>query len=80
VAATGILGRALFDPAPGKFSPTRSFVFRIMVLFINSSFGAIPLVSQNLVPPIFPVAAPRIRLRVAPGESFYAEAAVFSGL
>lgn len=48
-------------------------------LFINSSFGAIPLVSRNLNPPIFPVAAPGLRLRAAPTKSFYAEAAVFSG-
>ena len=34
------------------------FVSDYGALFINSSFGAIPLVSQNLVPPIFPVAAP----------------------
>jgi porin len=48
-------------------------------LFINSSFGAIPLVSQNLTPPIFPVAAPGLRLRVSPTDSFYIQAAVFSG-
>lgn len=48
-------------------------------LFINSSFGAIPLVSQNLNPPIFPVAAPGIRLRSDPVDSFYLEAALFSG-
>ncbi len=55
------------------------FVSDYGALFVNSSFGAIPLVSQNLVPPIFPVAAPGLRLRVAPNESFYAEAAAFSG-
>jgi porin len=55
------------------------FVSDYGALFVNSSFGAIPLVSQNLVPPIFPVAAPGIRLRAASGESFYAQAAVFSG-
>lgn len=48
-------------------------------LFLNSSFGAIPSVSQNLNPPIFPTAAPGLRLRVAPNDSFYAEAAAFSG-
>jgi porin len=48
-------------------------------LFINSSFGAIPLISKNLNAPIFPVAAPGLRLRVTPHQSFYAEAAVFSG-
>ncbi len=48
-------------------------------LFLNSSFGAIPLVSQNLNPPIFPTAAPGIRLLARPTDSFYAEAAIFSG-
>ena len=48
-------------------------------LFINSSFGAIPLVSRNLTPPIFPVAAPGVRLRADPTDRFYAEVAVFSG-
>lgn len=48
-------------------------------LFLNSSFGAIPLVSQNLNAPIFPTAAPGIRLLARPSESFYAEAALFSG-
>lgn len=48
-------------------------------LLINSSFGAIPIVSKNLNPPIFPVAAPGLRVRAAPGPAFYAEAAVFSG-
>ncbi len=55
------------------------FVSDYGALFINSSFGAIPLVSQNLVPPIFPVAAPGLRLRAVPNEVFYAEAAAFSG-
>ena len=48
-------------------------------LFLNSSFGAIPLVSKNLNPPIFPVAAPGLRLRVNPSDRFYAEAAIFNG-
>ena len=48
-------------------------------LFINSSFGTIPLVSKNLNPPIFPVAAPGVRLRFVPRNSFYAQAAAFSG-
>lgn len=48
-------------------------------LFLNSSSGAIPLVSQNLNPPIFPTAAPGIRLLARPSDSFYAEAAIFSG-
>jgi porin len=48
-------------------------------LLVNSSFGALPLVSQNLEPPIFPLAAPGLRMGFAPNESFYTEAAFFSG-
>jgi porin len=48
-------------------------------LFLNSAFGAIPLVSQNLNPPIFPIAARGLRLRAEPGDTFYAEVACFSG-
>lgn len=48
-------------------------------LFLNSSFGAIPLVSQNLNPPIFPTAAPGVRFLTQPNDSFYAETALFSG-
>lgn len=55
------------------------FVSDYSALFINSSFGAIPLISQNLSPPIFPVAAPGIRLRADPVDFCYAELAVFSG-
>jgi porin len=73
--------------ADGRFSirfgqilaDTEFFSSEYGALFVNSSFGAIPLVSKNLNPPIFPVAAPGLRLRVAPNQSFYAEAAVFSG-
>jgi porin len=36
-------------------------------------------VSKNLNPPIFPVAAPGIRLRANPTKFFYAQAALFSG-
>jgi len=49
------------------------------LLFLNSSFGAIPLVSQNLNPPIFPIAAPGLRLRADSTDNFYAEVAFFSG-
>jgi len=48
-------------------------------IFLNSAFGAIPLVSQNVNPPIFPIAAPGLRLRAEPSENFYAEVACFSG-
>ncbi len=48
-------------------------------LFLNSSFGAIPSISQNFAAPIFPIAAPGVRLRVSPNDSFYTEVACFSG-
>ncbi len=75
------------DFAGGKFSirfgqilaDAEFFASEGGAIFLNSSFGAIPLVSKNLDPPIFPVAAPGVRLRISPGNSFYAEAAVFSG-
>ncbi len=58
---------------------TEFFVSAYGALFINSAFGAIPLVSQNLAAPVFPVAVPGLRLLVAPNDSFYAAAAAFSG-
>jgi porin len=48
-------------------------------LFLNSSFGAIPVVSQNLDAPVFPIAAPGARVRFMPDDSFYFQSAVFSG-
>lgn len=48
-------------------------------LFINSSFGAIPLISQNFNAPIFPIAPPGMQVRTNPNDSFYAEVALFSG-
>jgi porin len=48
-------------------------------LFLNSAFGAIPLASRNLNAPIYPIASPGIRLRLAPSKSFYVQTVVFSG-
>lgn len=49
-------------------------------LFINGSFGAFPLISANLPnPPIYPMAAPAIRLRLRPDPKFYFQAALFDG-
>lgn len=48
-------------------------------LFLNSSFGAIPSISQNFNAPIFPIAAPGLRLRASPTDAFYAQVACFSG-
>ncbi len=48
-------------------------------LFLNSSFGAIPTISQNFAAPIFPIAAPGLRLKVSPNDSLSIETACFSG-
>ena len=51
-------------------------------LFINSTFGAFPLIGQNLrpySPPIYPVATPGVRLHLQPIPEFYFQAAAFTG-
>jgi porin len=49
-------------------------------LFINGSFGAFPLVAANLPnPPVYPMAAPAVRLLVQPAPRFYFQAAIFDG-
>lgn len=47
--------------------------------FLNSGFGAFPVIGQNLVAPIYPVSAPGLRVSWSPTESFVLRAAVFSG-
>lgn len=73
--------------ADGKYSlrvgqilaDTEFFVSENGALFLNSTFGAIPLVSQNYHAAAYPVAAPGVRGRWTPVESFSLQAAVFSG-
>jgi porin len=49
-------------------------------LFINSSFGTFSLIAANLPnPPIFPMAAPAVRLLVQPAPRFYFQTAIFDG-
>jgi len=49
-------------------------------LFINGSFGAFPLFGANLPnPPVYPMAAPAVRLLVQPCPRFYFQTAVFDG-
>ena len=55
------------------------FVSDSGALFLNGAFGAIPLVAQNLNAPVYPVAAPGLRLRLLASESFSVQAGVFSG-
>ncbi len=48
-------------------------------LFINGGFGAIPLLSKNVDAPVYPLAAPGVRLRFAPNDSFFAQFSTFVG-
>ena len=48
-------------------------------LFVNGAFGAIPLVSHNFDAPVFPMAAPGVRIRVSPSDSLSVQAGVFEG-
>jgi porin len=48
-------------------------------LFINSGFGAFPVIGQNLVAPIYPVSAPGFRVTWSPTKAVILRAAVFSG-
>ena len=49
-------------------------------LFINGTFGAFTLVGANLPnPPIYPMAAPAIRLFVQPVSKFYAQVGAYYG-
>lgn len=52
-------------------------------LFLNSTFGAFPILGANLTDPygpnVYPMAAPGVRLLVRPDPRFYAMAGVFNG-
>lgn len=49
-------------------------------LFLNGTFGAYTFVAENLPgPPVYPMAAPAVRLKVALHPALYAKAAVFAG-
>lgn len=48
-------------------------------LFLNSGFGAFPVVGQDLVAPIYPVSAPGVRLLWKPDAALTFRVAVFSG-
>lgn len=56
------------------------FAANSSALFINGSFGAFPLVAANLPnPPVYPLAAPAVRLRLQPDPRHYFQAALFAG-
>ncbi len=48
-------------------------------LFLNSGFGAFPVIGQDLAAPIYPVSAPGFRVTWSPSEAIILRAAVFSG-
>ena len=48
-------------------------------LFLNSGFGAFPVIGQDLVAPIYPVTAPGLRVRWQADPALTLSAAVFSG-
>ena len=48
-------------------------------VFLNSGFGAFPVLGQDLAAPIYPVSAPGLRVTWSPTDSFILRAAAFSG-
>jgi len=58
---------------------TEFFLSDNAALFLNSAFGAIPLVSQNFRAPVYPIAAPGARLRWTPSEAFSVQAGIYDG-
>jgi porin len=49
-------------------------------LFLSGTFGAFTLVANNLPnPPVYPVAAPGIRLAIQPTSKFYFQAGIYNG-
>ena len=56
------------------------FTSATAALFINGAFGAFPLIGANLPnPPIYPMAAPAMRLLVQPAPGWYFQTAIFDG-
>lgn len=58
---------------------TEFFVSDNGALFLNSAFGAIPLISQNIDAPVFPAAAPGVRVRWTATDSLSLQAGIFDG-
>jgi len=58
---------------------TEFFVSENGALFLNGAFGAIPLISQNFDAPVFPSAAPGMRVRWTATEALSVQAGLFSG-
>jgi porin len=58
---------------------TEFFISTNGALFINSAFGVLPSVSQNVNVAVYPVAAPGVRLRLTPSDSWSVQGGVFDG-
>lgn len=75
------------DLAGGRFSiragqlavDNEFFISTNAAVFINSAFGVLPPISQNVNIEVYPVAAPGLRLRVTPDASWSAQAGVYDG-
>ncbi len=48
-------------------------------LFLNSGFGAFPVIGQDLLAPIYPISAPGFRVTWSPTKAVLLRAAIFSG-
>ena len=58
---------------------TEFFVSDNGALFLNGAFGAIPLISQNFDAPVFPSAAPGMRVRWTATDALSIQAGIFEG-
>jgi porin len=71
----------------GKFSiragqvpvDTEFFFSTNGAVFINSAFGVLPSIGQNVNVAVYPVAAPGVRLRATPNDSWSLQGGVFDG-
>lgn len=74
------LGDGLFSIKLGlMLADYEFFLANSSALFLNSAFGAIPVVSQNVESPVYPVAAPGVRVRFSPNPLVSAQFAAFAG-
>jgi porin len=48
-------------------------------MFLNSAFGAFPVIAQDIVAPIYPVSAPGLRIILKPTDTLLFRVAVFGG-
>lgn len=58
---------------------TEFFVCDSGSVLLNGCFGAIPVISQNFSAPVFPLAAPGLRVTLAPTGQLSLKAGVYSG-